>query len=107
MFQEPVDNGINVNRLTDARQLGPQRANPPADEVDLHACLAGLVKSLHHRRFQQPVDLGNDAAALARLLVGGLLLDFFEHECLHPAGSHDQFAPLGQLAITGQVIEKG
>src|SRR5262249_869271 len=96
VLQKPVDDTGDANVLTDPRQPRPQCADAAAEDVDLHARLAGAIQRLHHRRFEQTIDLGHDAALLAGLLVGHLLLNPLDHERLHPAGRDHQLAPLRQ-----------
>src|SRR5205823_3005692 len=95
------------NGFADARQAGPERANAPANEVDLDAGLARSIEGLHDGRLQEAIDLGDDASRFAGALIRRFLLDLVEHERLQAAGGDYQLLPLRQLAIAGQIVEEG
>src|SRR5581483_1542193 len=83
MLEEAIDDAGDADVIADAGNLRPQGADAAANDVDLHARLAGAVQGLHDGRLQQAVDLGEDPCRLARPLAARLLLDLVDHEGLH------------------------
>ena len=79
VFQKAVDNGNHADIIRNARQSGPQAANAPNDQVDLHPGLAGRVEFFDEGLVNQTVELGNEAGGTA----GSGVFDFAPNAADH------------------------
>ena len=97
VFEKPPDNARDRDVLADARNSGPQAAQPADDQIDPHSRARRLVKKLDHRPVFERVHLENQPSARA-------VFHFAPYQRRHPLaqrhGRHQQLAEIRPYANT-------
>ncbi len=103
MFEKSPDNALDLNIFADARNTGPQAAQPPDDEIDAHPGARRFVKHFDQRFVFERVHLENNSAARA-------VLDLSPYESRYVAtqryGGYQKLPEIGLMRIPGEVIEE-
>ncbi len=106
VLQIASDDTLDTDVFGKPRNAGPQAANPPHHQIDLHPGAAGVIESVNDFRMHQRVHLGPDGGGFSRASVLRLGADKAQQFLLQTDRRIAEFFELGRLGIAGDVIEK-
>ena len=87
MFELSADDGADADVFGQSFYTGTQGAHAAHNQVDLHACRAGLVQRINHARFDKRIHLGSNPCRLACFGVCGFLPDAVDDHFVQGKGA--------------------
>ena len=106
MFQKPVHDAAHRDVFAQTRHARTQAADAANDEVNFHARLGRGVKGLDQLRFNERVELGDDARRQAALRIGRFARDELQQPGVQVKRGHDEFFHALKLADAGKQVEQ-
>src|SRR5439155_8290238 len=106
VLEEAIDDRDDADSLGQSGYAGPEAADPPDDQVDVHPRLARRAQLVDERAIDETVQLGDQPGPAPRSGVLGFTANLRDQRLPEPGGGDDEVVEPDRPGVTGEEVEQ-